>query len=174
MVHLVHLAHLVLLDVLVIQDKGLQDLLDLLVMEDPDPKERRETQAMRPALELFTVDHLDHLDPLGLREQQVLLDQEGIKVNQANRVHQESQGSRELLLRECRLIVEDTASLDPPAHQELLDFQGCKDSKATLDFLVLQEAPSRSPLVLLALQVLQDLQGLLLLPLRSSSTFPAT
>lgn len=33
------------------------------------------------------------------------------------------------LSSQCRLIVEDTASLDPPAHQELLDFQGCKDSK---------------------------------------------
>lgn len=36
------------------------------------------------------------------------------------------------------------------------------------------QAPSRSPPVLLALQVLQGLQEQLLLPLKSSSTFPAT
>lgn len=170
LVYVVHLAHPVLLDVLVIQDKGLQDLLDSQVMEYLDLKERRETQATRPALELFTAGHLDHLDLQGLREQQ---DQEGTKVNQASRVHQESQGSQELLQKEC-LTMADMASLDLQVHQDLLDFQGCKESKGNLDFLVLLEAPSRSPPALLALQVPQGLQEQLLLPLKSSSTFPAT
>lgn len=100
LVLLVHLVHLGFLDVQVIQDKDLQDHLDLRasqVMEDQDLKEIKETQVFHPALEHFIKDHLDLLGFLGLKDQQVLLDHVDTKVNQDQQVHLAPQEA----LREC-------------------------------------------------------------------------
>lgn len=182
--YLAHPARRVNLDVQETQDKDLRDHLGLQVrqvMEDQDLKETEETQALHPALEHIIPDHQDHQDHqdslglLGLKDQQVLLDREDTKVNQARQVCRAPQEA----LRECRLIVEDRGSLDHQVHQvnrDVLDILDYRELKGTLELLVLlalQEAPSQSRQVLLVLQVLLGLQAsraLSLLPLRCGST----
>lgn len=163
-----HRAHL---DVQVIQDRGLQDHLDLQVSqatEDQDLKETKETQASHPALVHFTRGHLDHLDLLDLLDQkapQVLLDHEDIKVIQANQEDQEPQ-------KELQLIVEEMGFQDHLVHQDLKDFQDHKELKGILEFLeslLLQESP-QGLLVLQVHLVLQAGRVPSLLLLRCTST----
>lgn len=161
------LAHQVPLDVQESQDKDLQDHLGLQVsqvMEDQDLRATKEIQVLAQELqqEAFTVDsqdhqvHLDHLGLLGLKDQQVCLDQEDTKVNKASQVCQAAQEDQEAL-REWRLMPVDKGSLDHQVHQGHLDLKDHKDIKGTLEllvFLALQEAPSQFPKALLVPQVL--------------------
>lgn len=129
---------------------------------------------MHPALEHIIVDHQDHLGLLGRREKQVLLDQEGTKVNQVCPVTQEDQEPQ----RECQLMLEDPRSKDHRVHLDLLDVQDHRELKVTpelLVYLALHEAQSQSPQGLLVLQVLLALQAIPApsLLLRCTSTSPA-
>lgn len=160
-----HPAHRANLDVQEIQDKDHRDRLDpqvLQVMEDQDRKETRETQALPPALELSKLDHRDHRGLLGLKDQQVLSDQEVTKVNRARRACRVPPEDQEAPREECRLTEEETVSLDRRVHREILDFLAHKVLKGTLGplgVLALQEAPSQSPRALPAPRVLLVLQA---------------
>lgn len=160
------------LDVQEIQDKDLQDHpgpQDSQVMEDQDPRETKETQALELALEHITLDNQDHLGLLGLKDQQVLLDQGATKVNKDNKVCPAPQEAQ----RECRVMLEDMGSLDHRVHQGILDVQDHQESKGTLELQAPQEVQSQSlqgPLVPQVLLALLARQAPSLLLVRCAST----